>query len=110
MSFLSAEGEIIRFDHTEIASDVCEKWQIPKHISTAVRYHHSPEKSNGNGLAYILHVADAVAMLSGIGGNGDRSLYEIDNASLDFLNIDAGYTEEIMEQVVDYVEKTTSEA
>ena len=108
--FLSAEGEILGFDHAEIASDVCEKWQIPKHISTAIRYHHYPEKSNGNGLVNILYVADAVAMLSGIGGNGDRSLYEIDNASLDFLNIDVGFTEEIMEQVVDYVEKTTSEA
>ena len=54
-------------------------------------------------------MADAVAMLSGIGGNGDGSLYEIDAVSLDFLNIDVGYTEEIMEQVVDYVEKTTSE-
>ena len=110
VSFLSAEGEILGFDHAEIASDVCEKWQIPKHISTAIRYYHYPEKSNGNGLAYILHVADAVAMLSGIGGSVDGRLYEIDAATLDFLNIDVGFTEEIMEQVVDYVDKTTSEA
>ena len=110
VSFLSAECKILGFDHAEIASDVCEKWQIPKHISTAIRYHHYPESSNGNGLAYILHVADAVAMQSGIGGGVDGMLYEIDAASLDFLNIDVGYTEEIMEQVVDYVEKTTSEA
>ena len=55
-------------------------------------------------------MADAVAMLSGIGGSVDGRLYEIDAASLDFLNIDVGFTEEIMEQVVDYVEKTTSEA
>ncbi len=37
-------------------------------------------------------------------------LYAIDAASLYFLNIDVGYAEGIMEQVVDYVEKTTSEA
>jgi HD-like signal output (HDOD) protein len=110
VSFLSAECKILGFDHAEIASDVCEKWQIPKHISTAIRYHHYPESSNGNGLAYILHVADAVAMQSGIGGGVDGMLYSIDAASLDFLNIDVGYAEGIMEQVVDYVEKTTSEA
>ena len=110
VSFLSAERKILGFDHSEIASDVCEKWQIPKHISTAIRYHHNPSESNGNGLAYILHVADSVAMMSGIGGGVDGMLYEIDAASLDFLNIDVGYTEEIMGQVVDYVEKTTSEA
>ena len=110
VSFLSAEGKILGFDHSEIAADVCEKWQIPKHISTAIRYHYNPSESNGNGLAYILHVADSVAMMIGIGGNGDGILYEIDAASLDFLNIDAGYTEEIMEQIVDYVEKTTFEA
>ncbi len=110
VSFLSAEGKILGFDHAEIVSDVCEKWQIPKHISTAIRYHHCPERSNRNGLAYILHVADAVAMQSGIGGGVDGMLYEIDAASLDFLNIDVGFTEGMMEQVVDYVEKTTSEA
>ena len=110
VSFFSAEGNILGFDHSEIAADICEKWQIPKHISTAIRYHHNPSESNGNGLAYILHVADSVAMMSGIGGGVDGMLYEIDAASLDFLNIDVGYTEEIMEQVVDYVEKTTSEA
>ena len=73
VSALSVEAKILGFDHAEIASGVCEKWQIPKHISNAIRYHHYPEKSNGNGLAYILHVADAVAMLSGIGGGVDES-------------------------------------
>jgi len=28
---LSTEKEILGFDHAEIASGVCEKWQIPLH-------------------------------------------------------------------------------
>lgn len=109
VSFLTAEKKILGFDHSEIASDVCEKWQIPKHLITAIRYHHYPVRSNENGLAYILHVADSVAMMSGIGGGIDGMLYEMDSTALDFLNIDESYIEEIMEQVVDFVEKTTIE-
>lgn len=110
VSFLEAEKRILGFDHAEIASDVCEKWQIPRHINTAIKYHHYPARSNENGLAYILHVADSVAMMSGIGGGVDGMLYEMDDEALDFLNIGDDDTEKIMAQVVDYVEKTTSQA
>lgn len=66
-SFLQAEKTILGFDHSQIASEVCERWRIPQQLSTAIKYHHSPSRSNGNELAYIVHVADMIAIMSGIG-------------------------------------------
>ncbi len=108
-SFLIAERDILGFDHSEIAFDVCEKWQIPKHVSAAIKFHHYPVRSNENGLAYILHVADSIAMMSGIGTGVDGMLYEMDEKALDFLNLEMSYTQEVMGEVIEYVEKTTSE-
>jgi len=46
VSFLSAEKAILGFDHAELASEVCEHWNIPAHIALAIRYHHDPTPSN----------------------------------------------------------------
>jgi len=109
-SFLIAERDILGFDHSEIASDVCEKWQIPRHIGLAIRYHHYPERSNDNGLAYILHVADSIAIMSGVGTGFDGMLYEMNEKALAFLHMDMNGVQEIMARVIEYVEKTTSDA
>jgi len=108
-SFLIAERDILGFDHAEIAYDVCEKWQIPKHIGAAIKFHHYPSRSNENGLAYILHVADSIAIMSGVGTGVDGMLYEMDEKALDFLNLKMSYIEEVMSEVIEYVEKTTAD-
>ena len=105
-SFLRAEKEVLGFDHGEIASEVCEKWKIPPHLSLAIRHHHNPAQSEDNGLAHIIHVADVVAMMTGIGGGLDGMLYKIDDQAMSFLNL--GHTEVtiLMGGVAEYVEKT----
>ncbi len=106
-SFLSAEKHVLGFDHAEIASEICDKWQIPKHISLAIRYHHEPLQSDGNELAYILHVADVTAMMTGIGGGLDGMLYQIDDKALEFLKY--GHTDVtiLMGEIAEYVRETT---
>ena len=105
-SFLSAEKQILGFDHGEIASDVCKTWQIPSHLSLAIRHHHDPSNLNGNELAHITHVADVVAIMTGIGGGFDGMLYKIDDRALDILNLSHTDVTILMGEVSEYVEKT----
>jgi len=58
-AFLDAESQFFGFNHAEIAAEVCKKWNFPDAINLAIRYHHEPGKSDGNELAYILHMAMA---------------------------------------------------
>lgn len=69
-TFLRAEKDILGFDHAEIAGRVCEKWNFPKSVSVPVRYHHDPSRFRSNELAYIVHVADQIAMWSGMDTDG----------------------------------------
>ncbi len=108
-SFIEAEKRILGFDHAELASEVCERWQIPKHITLPIRYHHDPTPSSGDTLSYIVHMADAIAIMSGIGAGIDGLLYTIHKDTMGFLNLGEEDLSEIMADIADYVDKTTSE-
>ena len=108
-SFLYAEKQILGFDHAELASEVCELWQIPKHIALSIRYHHDPEPSEGDDLSYIVHMADAIAIMSGIGAGIDGMLYRIHDNAMDHLRLNQDDLLDIMAQVAQYVERVTQE-
>jgi len=104
-AFLLAEKEILGFDHPEIASEVCKRWNFPKSISVAVKYHHHPSRLRGNKLAYIVHVADGIAILSGMDIEGIT--HEIDDKSIQMIGIQSDEIEVIINEVVKSVNQIT---
>lgn len=109
-TFLAAEKDILGFDHAELASEVCERWQIPRHIVMAIRYHHDPAPSGKDMLSHIVHLADAAAIMSGIGAGIDGMLYAINNDAMGLLRLKEDDLFDIMGQIACYVEKTTQQA
>lgn len=95
-SFLEAEKQVLLLDHPEIASEVCRTWNIPEIISDAIRYHHAPSRSRQSKLAYIVHIADAVAMISGFGTGVDGTYYQLEEGSLAFLGFNDDHLGDIM--------------
>jgi HD-like signal output (HDOD) protein len=108
-SFLQAEKEILGFDHAEIASDLCKQWGVPQVLITAIQYHHEPSRSNGNQLAYLVHIADAVAMMSGLGTGIDGMLYEVEDGAMDFLGLQEQDLIQIMAEITEFVMGITGE-
>ena len=103
VTFLEVEKQVLGFDHTELASDLCTKWKLPENHVSAMRFHHDPVASDGNQLAYIVHTANHIAQQSGIGSSMDAALYELDPGALTFLSLDeddlADYTEATIKAV-----------
>jgi HD-like signal output (HDOD) protein len=108
-SFLDAEKQILEFDHSEIASEVCNNWNIPQSLASAVRYHHDPSQSQGNELAYIVHVADATAMMTGLGLGIDGMLYQMDDKAMEFLGFQQEDLDIIIEEVLDSVQRISEQ-
>ena len=102
-TFLEAEQEVLGFDHTELASDLCTKWKLPENHVNAMRFHHEPGQSNGNQLAYIVHLANYVAHECNIGGAKNAPPNQLDPETLSFLSLDEEdlkrYTESTIEAV-----------
>jgi putative nucleotidyltransferase with HDIG domain len=102
-TFLDAESQYFGFNHAEIASEVCKKWNFPESISFAIKYHHQPGNSDGNELSYILHLADYIAISSGIGYDSDDILYELEEGTMDYLSITNEDVSEIVLKVTESV-------
>ncbi len=82
--FDEAELEILGIDHTEAGAMVLEQWGFPEDLVDVVRWHHQPAMAKINPhLANVVHVADMVAMMMGVGVGRDALGYR---AAADSLN------------------------
>lgn len=108
-TFLSAEKQILGFDHGEIACELCTSWNVPADLATAIRYHHNPAESNGNQLTYIVHMADAIAMMSGIGAGIDGLQYEMDDVVVTMMGFTQDDLSIIMAEMVEAVQAITTD-
>ena len=107
-TFLDAESQYFGFNHAEIASEVCKNWNFPESLNFAIKYHHQPGNSDGNELSYILHLADYIAILSGIGYDSDDILYELEEGTMDYLKITSDDVSEIVLKVTESVGKISN--
>ncbi len=107
--FLNAEKHVLGFDHAELASEVCRVWKIPEKIAQAIMYHHDPSLSKGDILSFIVHTADAVAIMSGIGAGLDGLLYTLHPDALNLLKLKPEDLSMLMGQIAEFVEKTTQQ-
>ena len=89
ISFLDAEEKILGFHHGQVGAEIAKKWNLPEDLVEAIAYHHSPEKAVINPkLTAIVHIADAVVMMLGIGLGADGMVYNFSNEAIRSLGID----------------------
>ena len=79
ISFMDAEQRVLGFDHAEVGACVLERWNLPRPLVDAVRYHHAPmAQPEFSRLTALVHVADTMCVLLGIGVGGDGLHYALD--------------------------------
>lgn len=101
-SFLDAERELFGFDHAQVGGKVAEKWNFPKDLVEAIKYHHTPEVTEENPkLVSIVHIADAITMMMGVGLGVDGMVYNFSQFALDTLNMDINQVETIISEISD---------
>jgi HD-like signal output (HDOD) protein len=108
-SFLTAEKQILEFDHSEIAFEVCKSWNIPQALTTAIRYHHYPSRSQGNELTYVVHMADGISMMAGLGLGIDGMMYQFEDNAMEFLGLQEEDLNHIMADVLTSVQKISKQ-
>ena len=86
-TFLKAEKHILGFDHAEIAFEICTHWNFPESLALSIKYHHYPSLSDDNEMAYILHLADYIAVLSVSGYDMDEILDIQEEGTQTFLKV-----------------------
>ena len=100
-----AEQEILGFDHGKIGGKVVMRWQLPTILVEAIQYHHQPDKAKKHQkLTYIVHLADAISDMLGIGLGSDGLMYVFEENTLDVLGINKEDIESIMSELADKIQ------
>jgi HD-like signal output (HDOD) protein len=80
---------VVGFDHAELGARVAQAWNFPAPLVEAIRLHHAPaEAVIKPRLAQVVHLADAIALMLGVGLGADGLSYPIDSRTLAALGYD----------------------
>lgn len=100
LPFVEAERRILGIDHAELGAFLADKWNLPADVVEIVRWHHEPEKFEGrNPAGELVHLADALCILGGIGIGTDGLRYRPSQEVCKRL----GLTEETTEQALSMI-------
>jgi putative nucleotidyltransferase with HDIG domain len=102
-TFLDAEIEFFGFSHAEVAAAVCSAWKFPELITKAIQWQNNPAGSNGDLLAYILHMADHLALMGGAGYDEDDILSEVQKETMSVLDLKQADLSEIAFKLLESV-------
>lgn len=105
--FCDAERQVLGFDHAQVGGLVLEAWNLPESYAYITTYHHNPwdlpdEKSEYQSIVDIVHVANVMCLMLGVGIGADGMQYNISPDSLERLGI-SEQTEEIFGEFVDII-------
>ena len=103
------EKQILGFDHSELASELCRRWKFPKEVTRGIRRHHALTPDPDSELGYILYTADNLTKLNGNGNGGGGHPQPIDDQMMDFLAMDENDLTHIMAEVNESVNQISAE-
>jgi putative nucleotidyltransferase with HDIG domain len=76
VSFLEAEKQVLGIEHADLGGKISEQWKFPGKIIAGIRHHHAPMGALvEQEFASLIHLCDAVAMITGFGGGADGLSY-----------------------------------
>ncbi len=86
-SFNEAEKEVIGIDHAELGAMIVERWNFSPDMIKIIRYHHDPDKVDGDISVPIIYLADSICMMIGVGVGSDGLSYRYHNEVMERLGI-----------------------
>ena len=104
LSYVELEEKIIGFNHATVGGFLAKGWNLPEDLVAAISYHHAPSNAQiYQELASVVHVANGLASLLGIGGGVDSFLNPIQQAVLNRLSLKESDLEFIMADLGEFL-------
>jgi putative nucleotidyltransferase with HDIG domain len=101
VAFQTAEQKVLGTDHAEIGAYILKSWFLPQQIVNAVRWHHDPDSAEEtNTLIDVVHVADVMCLMIGIGVGREGLQYEPSASVSKRLGLKSSHIEMIASQTL----------
>ncbi len=105
-SFLEAEEEILGYTHTQIGEIIAREWNLPEALQEAIAFHHIPKNAqNAPIVVSIVHIADIISRLIGIGCGVAGLTTPIDIQALNFLKLKKSEIDFLIDKVPEIIQE-----
>ncbi len=96
-SFEEAESRVLGINHAEVGAMLLQHWNLPLDLVEAVRFHHDPSAApHESVMVDWVHVADQLAIESGIGAGIDGLQYRPCSSAVARTKLDRTGTERVV--------------
>jgi len=103
VSFEAAEDMVLGTNHADIGAQILTQWSLPSDIVNAVRWHHTPESAGKNGpMLDIVHVANGLCLMIGIGAGKDGRQYKTSEAVVERLGLAPCHLDRVASQTLQW--------
>lgn len=96
IGFSEAEERVLGYNHSQVGAKIAAKWNFPKILEETILLHHNPaaakDKCEDIKLLNIVHIADSLTMMLGMGIGNDGMMHNLDISSLENLGIEVSST------------------
>jgi len=88
LTYVELEEKVIGYNHAIVGGFLAKAWNLPDDLVEAISYHHAPSSAkNYPKLTSVIHVANGLASLMGIGVGVDSFFNPIQQEALDLLDV-----------------------
>jgi putative nucleotidyltransferase with HDIG domain len=102
--FEVAENMVLGMNHADVGATILKSWSFPDSIIDAVRWHHNPEKAQEqNATTDIVHVADILSLMVGIGLGSEGLKYELLPSVTERLGLGTAHLEAVASRTLQAV-------
>ena len=106
ISFEMAEKIVLGTNHADVGARILTKWLLPLEIVNAVQFHHAPEASEQHSsMLDIVHVANFISMMIGIGIGRDGLQHEPSAEVTERLGLKPAHLEKVASQTMEWVKE-----
>jgi len=103
VSFEQVERSIFGIDHAEIGAKILSNWSFPPRMISAVRWHHDPDGSpETSQLIDVVHVADVLCLMSGIGVGREGLQYRPSLTACERIGLTEAHLEKVASQTLQW--------
>ena len=104
ISFEMAERIVLGANHADIGARILTNWSLPQEIVNAVQFHHAPEEApQTNTMLDIVHVANFMSMMIGIGIGRDGLHHQPSAEVTERLGLEPKHMEKVASQTMQWV-------
>jgi len=106
ISFEVAERIVLGTDHAEIGAQILKNWSFPPTLVNAVRRHHDPDSAGKTDiLVDIVHVANILCLMIGIGVGREGLCYKPSPLATKRLGLKSTHLEMVASRTLQYVDE-----